>query len=148
MVSIKSRAKDEEKKMTTKAVEEKTSEAEESSDGEEEEQQEPIPAPVVENADHEEEPKKFVPHMSKVEREAFYNTAELSNFSKEEDNAIKLQLNGEELVRTTGPTLIKEINHEVKNATPNWVSGKWVRNMKTAARNAKKREEHKKMKLA
>lgn len=139
--------------MVAKAVEEKTSEVDESSDGEDEEEQpvsqpEPTPAPVVENADHEEEPKKFVPHMSKAEREAFYNTAELSNFSKEEDQAIKLQLNGEELVKSTGPTLIKEINHEVKNATPNWVSGKWVRNMKTAARNAKKREEHKKMKLA
>ena len=42
--------------------------------------------------------------------------------------------------------MIKEVNTEIKNATPNWVSGKWVKNMKNAARNAQKRERNKRAK--
>lgn len=43
---------------------------------------EPVPAPIVQ--------KRIVHRMSKGERDAYYSTNELSNFSKEEDQAIKL----------------------------------------------------------
>lgn len=146
----KNKVKDDEIKQITSGIKQTEQEVE-SSDDEEDEEPEVVKAgPII--LDHpveaEEEPKPIVHHMTKQERDGYYSSNELLNFSKEEDQAIKQQLNGEELIRTTGPTLIKEINGEVKNATPNWVSGKWVRNMKTAARNAKKRADHKKLKLA
>ena len=75
-------------------------------------------------------------HMDKATRDAYYNTDELKGFAAEEDAAIKQQLDGQQLIQQTGPTLIKEVNGEIKNATPNWVSGKWVKNMKNAAKNA------------
>ena len=116
-----------------------SNDAEESGDEDEEPEEAakpiPEPEPIV---------KAPVHHMTKAEREKYYETSELTQFSKEEDNAIKVQLNGQELIAQTGPTLIREINTEVKNATPNWVSGKWVSNMKKAASNAQKRDAHKK----
>lgn len=116
-----------------------SNDAEDSGDDDEEPEEAakptPEPEPIV---------KAPVHHMTKAEREKYYETSELTQFSKEEDNAIKVQLNGQELIAQTGPTLIREINTEVKNATPNWVSGKWVSNMKRAASNAQKRDAHKK----
>ena len=98
----------------------------------------PIPKQPEMGRDNDEEAPKVaaVNHMSKAERDAYYNTDELRSFSQEEDAAIKQQLDGQQLIQQTGPTLIKVVNTEIKNATPNWVSGKWVKNMKNAAKNA------------
>lgn len=56
----------------------------------EEDDEEPEAAPVVA------EPviKAPVHHMTKAERDGYYETSELAAFGKEEDAAIKVQLNG------------------------------------------------------